>query len=95
MPHPYSEDLRLRVVNAVESGQTTREVSALYQVSPSFVAMCINCGERPARRSEQTDRWLSARPAGTLQSRANRSTVEQPIHDLERSASGCRHGYER
>jgi transposase len=38
MPHPYSEDLRLRVVNAVESGQTTREVSALYQVSPSFVA---------------------------------------------------------
>jgi transposase len=38
MPRPYSEDLRLRVVNAVERGQTTREVSALYQVSPSFVA---------------------------------------------------------
>jgi transposase len=38
MPRPYSEDLRLRVVNAVESGKTTREVSALFQVSSSFVA---------------------------------------------------------
>jgi len=38
MPRPYSEDLRLRVVNAVDSGKTTREVSTLYQVSPSFVS---------------------------------------------------------
>jgi hypothetical protein len=29
---PYSEDLRLRVAKAVESGKTTREVSDLYQV---------------------------------------------------------------
>jgi transposase len=38
MPCPYSEDLRLRVAKAVESGKTTREVSAIYQVSPAFVS---------------------------------------------------------
>jgi transposase len=38
MPRPYSEDLRLRVALAVENGQTTREVSALFHVSPSFVS---------------------------------------------------------
>ncbi|MGZ4956961.1 MAG: helix-turn-helix domain-containing protein [Methylobacter sp.] len=38
MPRPYSEDLPLRVVNAVESGKTTREVATLFQVSSSFVA---------------------------------------------------------
>ncbi|MGZ5056665.1 MAG: helix-turn-helix domain-containing protein, partial [Methylobacter sp.] len=43
MPRPYSEDLRLRVVNAVESGQTTREVGALFQVSPSFVSHVHQC----------------------------------------------------
>ncbi len=39
MPSPYSEDLRQRVVNAVESGKTTREVSSLFQVSPAFVSI--------------------------------------------------------
>jgi transposase len=38
MPRPYSEDLRLRVAQAVENGKTTREVSALFHVSPSFVS---------------------------------------------------------
>jgi transposase len=38
MPNPYSEDLRLRVVNAVENGKTTREVATLFQVSSSFVS---------------------------------------------------------
>ncbi|MDD5460272.1 MAG: helix-turn-helix domain-containing protein [Methylococcales bacterium] len=38
MPRPYSEDLRLRVVNAVASGETTRAVSALFQVSSSLVS---------------------------------------------------------
>ncbi|MGZ8902075.1 MAG: helix-turn-helix domain-containing protein [Methylobacter sp.] len=38
MPRPYSEDLRLRVVQAVESGQTTREVGELFEVSPGFVS---------------------------------------------------------
>jgi transposase len=43
MPRPYSEDLRLRVVNAVESDQTTRAVSALFQVSSSFVSNVHPC----------------------------------------------------
>jgi transposase len=43
MPRPYSEDLRLRVVNAVESGKTTRAVSALFQVSSSFVSNVHQC----------------------------------------------------
>lgn len=38
MPRPYSEDLRLRVVHAVESGKTTREVGESFEVSPSFVS---------------------------------------------------------
>jgi transposase len=38
MPRPYSEDLRLRVVQAVKNGKTTREVGQLFQVSPSFVS---------------------------------------------------------
>lgn len=38
MPRPYSEDLRLRVVHAVESGKTTREVGELFEVSPGFVS---------------------------------------------------------
>ena len=43
MPTPYSEDLRLRVVNAVESGKTTRQVATLFQVSSSFVSNIHQC----------------------------------------------------
>ncbi|MDD5460461.1 MAG: helix-turn-helix domain-containing protein [Methylococcales bacterium] len=43
MPTPYSEDLRLRVVNAIESGQSTRAVSAIFQVSSSFVSNLHQC----------------------------------------------------
>jgi transposase len=38
MPRPSSDNLRLRVVPAVDSGQTTREVGALFAVSPGFVS---------------------------------------------------------
>jgi transposase len=38
MPSPYSEDLRLRGVQAVDSGNTTREIGAIFQVSPGFVS---------------------------------------------------------
>jgi transposase len=38
MPRPYSEDLRLRIAQAVESGQSTRQVSTLFQVSPGFAS---------------------------------------------------------
>jgi transposase len=43
MPRPYSEDLRLRVMHTVESGKTTREVSALFQVSSSFGSNVHQC----------------------------------------------------
>ncbi|MGZ4991746.1 MAG: helix-turn-helix domain-containing protein [Methylobacter sp.] len=43
MPDPYSEDLRLRVVNAAEIGKTTREVATLFQVSSSFVSNVHQC----------------------------------------------------
>ena len=38
MPNPYSSDLRLRVVKAVEEGKPMREVGEHYQVSQSFVS---------------------------------------------------------
>ncbi|MGZ5819408.1 MAG: helix-turn-helix domain-containing protein, partial [Burkholderiaceae bacterium] len=43
MTDPYSEDLRLRVVNAVDSGKTVREVSAVFQVSSFFVSNVHQC----------------------------------------------------
>jgi transposase len=46
MPTPYSEDLRLRVVNAVENGKTTREVARLFQVSSSFVSNVHQCWQQ-------------------------------------------------
>ena len=38
MATPYSSDLRLRVIQAVEGGKTTREVGEQFRVSPSFVS---------------------------------------------------------
>jgi len=43
MPTPYSEDLRLHVVNAVENGKVTREVATLFQVTSSFVSAIHQC----------------------------------------------------
>jgi transposase len=37
MPVPYSNDLRLKIVNAIQQGQTRREVARQFMVSPSFV----------------------------------------------------------
>ena len=39
MPKPYSHDLRLRVVEAVEGGLSRREVAELYGISPSVVVI--------------------------------------------------------
>lgn len=38
MPKPYSEDLRIRVVEAIDAGKTVRAVSLHYGVSPAFVS---------------------------------------------------------
>jgi transposase len=65
MPSPYSEDLRLRVVNAVENGKTMREVATQFQVSSSFVS---HVHQRWQHRScsSKADRWLSASISGTI-----------------------------
>jgi transposase len=39
MPKPYSQDLRMRVVAAVEGGASRREVAELYGLSPSVVVI--------------------------------------------------------
>ena len=39
MPKPYSQDLRMRVVAAVESGASRREAAELYGISPSIVVI--------------------------------------------------------
>ena len=39
MPKPYSQDLRMRVVEAVEGGASRREVAELYGISPSVVVI--------------------------------------------------------
>jgi len=37
MPIPYSIDLRSKIVDLVQKGQTRREVAKQFRVSPSFV----------------------------------------------------------
>jgi transposase len=39
MPKPYSQDLRMRVVEAVEGGASRREAAELYGISPSVVVI--------------------------------------------------------
>jgi transposase len=39
MARPYSQDLRVRVIEAVEGGASRREVAELYRISPSVVVI--------------------------------------------------------
>ena len=39
MPKPYSEDLRERVIEAVESGASRREAAENFRLSPSLAAL--------------------------------------------------------
>jgi len=39
MAKPYSQDLRMRVIEAVESGASRREAAELYGISPSVVVI--------------------------------------------------------
>jgi|SRR5579862_6106918 len=56
MPKPYSQDLRRRVVDAVESGASRREVAELYGISPSVVVLWM-------QRWSDTGN-LAAKPSG-------------------------------
>lgn len=69
MPTPYSEDLRLRVVHAVESGKSTREVAKLFQVSSSFVSDIHQCWKQTGH--------VHAKPIGGY-----RRAVLEPYEDV-------------
>jgi transposase len=82
MPVPYSNDLRSKVVDAVQQGQSRREVARQFRVSPSFViklmqrfeatgdialAQCGGFKRSPLLRHEQTIRdWLEQTPELTI-----------------------------
>jgi transposase len=83
MARPYSEDLRARVVGAVEGGASRREAAARYQVSVSFVVKLVQRWRRtgslaPGRSGGQRPRRLAAH--GEL---VRRLIAEQPDVTLE------------
>ncbi|MGO9327123.1 MAG: IS630 transposase-related protein [Steroidobacteraceae bacterium] len=57
MPRPYSQDLRERVVRAVETEASCHEVSAAFEVGPSsairWVARCRQSGSAAAKPIRQ------------------------------------------
>jgi hypothetical protein len=79
MPRPYSEELRLRVVHAVESGKTTCEVGAIFQVTQTP----IRVGDRSATfilsRSAVVGElcWNTTKPSYQGNYRTARSGVER------------------
>ena len=56
MPKPYSYDLRVRVIELIETGSSRREAAELYGISPSVVIIW-------AQRWKQTGS-ISAKPSG-------------------------------
>jgi transposase len=59
MPKPYSQDLRVRVVEAVVGGASRREVAELYGISPSVVVIWI-------RRWNETGRIAAKSSGGSV-----------------------------
>jgi transposase len=56
MPRPYSNDLRARVIEAIEAGASRREAADRYELSPSVVVLW-------AQRWEETGS-IAAKPSG-------------------------------
>jgi transposase len=56
MPRPYSNDLRARVIEAIEAGASRREAAERYELSPSVVVIW-------AQRWEETGS-VAAKPSG-------------------------------
>jgi transposase len=82
MPKPYSQDLRMRVVEAVKSGASRREAAELYGISPSVVVIWM-------QRWAQTGS-IEAKPSGGSTSPLDEYaefllglTVEQPDMTLD------------
>jgi transposase len=77
MPKPYSQDLRMRVVEAVEAGASRREVAELFGISPSVVVIWMQRWTRTGS--------VEAKPSGGSTSPLDEHaefllglTVEQP-----------------
>jgi|ERR1700755_1442759 transposase len=77
MPRPYSQDLRLRVIEAVEGGASRREAAELYGLSTSVVVIWM--------QRWSTTGSIEAKPSGGSISRLDehaefllRLTAEQP-----------------
>lgn len=82
MPKPYSQDLRMRVVEAVDGGASRREAAELYGISPSVVVIWM-------QRWEETGS-IEAKPSGGSISPLDEHaefllglTVEQPDITLD------------
>jgi len=66
MPRAYSQDLRERVIGAVEAGASCREAAAVFEVSPSsairWVALWWRTGTVAAKPVGANDRrWMRTR----------------------------------
>ena len=61
MPKPYSDDLRARVIEDIETGASRREAAERYRISPSVVVIW-------AQRFERTGS-VAAKPSGGSTSR--------------------------
>jgi transposase len=68
MPRPYSNDLRGRVIEAIEAGASRREVAERYELSASVVVLW-------AQRFEQTGS-VAAKPSGGREGRPIRTNSE-------------------
>jgi transposase len=69
MPKPYSQDLRMRVVEAVQSGASRREVAELYGISPSVVVIWMQ-------------RWSSTGNIEVKPSGGSISPLDEHVHFL-------------
>jgi hypothetical protein len=57
MPRPYSNDLRARVIEAIEAGASRRETADRYELSPSVVVLCA-AEQRRAEVARARRRWM-------------------------------------
>jgi transposase len=60
MPRPYSQDLRERVIGAVEAGASCREAAGIFEVSPSSAIRWVALWRRTGT--------VAAKPTGGKQS---------------------------
>ena len=87
MPKPYSQDLRMRVVEAVEGGASRREVAELYEISPSVVVIWMQ------RWSETGS--IEAKPSGGSVSPLDEIVAAMSRAGIEGSRTALWRFYER